>query len=61
MQHLTNPIRIFALLTIVTSLASIFLRAQNSPYQGPVSMVSTLCVVCVIILFIYERSTKNKN
>lgn len=58
MQNANNLIRIFAILTIVTTLASMFLRYQGNSMQGSVSLLSTLFAVCTLGAAIYDRMVK---
>lgn len=58
MQNVSNLVRIFAILTIVTTLVSMFLRYQGNSMQGSVSLLSTLFAVCTLGAVIYDRMVK---
>lgn len=58
MQTISTPVRVFAILTIVTTLISMFLRYQGSSIAGTISLISTIFAVCTLGAFIYERVVK---
>ena len=58
MQTISTPVRVFAILTIVTTLISMFLRYQGSSITGTISLISTIFAVCTLGAFIYERVVK---